>query len=117
MPQTPQTGGSDQSRQNRSQPQPDSLETDDRGTKPYQRESQGQEQTPRRAKRENPEDDPNRIGDPPPDRDDTIRAHEQTTSSDEGQVDNSDPPLTTDDAGDLGDDADADAGEIGGGRH
>lgn len=103
MPQTPtRSGDANQPGKNRGQPQPDSLETDDRGTKPYQKQSQRQTQW--QEHRENPEKgDPNVIGDPPPDDDDTIRADDSAAiERDDGVVENSDPPLPTDDGGELG---------------
>jgi hypothetical protein len=102
MAHTPtQSGDAKQPGKNRGQPQPDSLENDDRGTKPYQKQSQRQTQW--QEHRENPEKgDPNVIGDPPPDEDDTIRADDDEVKRDEGVVEDSDPPLPTDDGGELG---------------
>lgn len=100
MPQTPTH--TNQPGKTRGQPQPDSLENDDRGTKPYQKQSQSQ--TQRQADRDKPEADPNFIGDPPPDKDDTIRADDtdEVPPPDEGVVENIDLPLRTDDDGELG---------------
>ena len=106
MPQTPnQSGDTNQPGKTRGQPQPDSLESDDRGTKPYQKQSQSQ--TQQQGHREKPEEDPNSIGDPPPDKDDTIRADDDDDSDevpppDKGAVENIDLPLSTDDNGELG---------------
>lgn len=104
MPQTPPpSGDANRPGKTRGQPQPDSLETDDRGTKPYQKQSQSQ--TQRQGDREKPEEDPNFIGDPPPDKDDTIRADDDADDvplPDEGAVENVDLPLSTDDNGELG---------------
>lgn len=101
MPQTPtRSGDANRPGKQRGQPQPDSLEADDRGTKPYQEQSQSQ--TQRKTDREKPAADPNFIGDPPPDEDDPIRADDDAIQPDDGVVEDSDPPLPTDDNGELG---------------
>ena len=103
MAQTPTpTGEANQPGKNRGQPQTDSLENDDRGTKPYQKQSQ--RQTQRQAGGDKPEKDPNFIGDPPPDADETIRADDSddVPPPDKGVVENVDPAQPTDDNGELG---------------